>query len=72
MVYAMLYAENGDVVGTYESYAAALDDLAAFVNEHPGLQDEVGLRPYENGRPAGEFEPASDLVSDRIAQGHLV
>ena len=35
MVYAMLYAENADVVGTYESRDAALADLATFANQHP-------------------------------------
>lgn len=72
MIYAMLYAETGDIVGTYESREGAIADLIAFVREHPQLQDEVGLRPYADGRPAGDFQSASELIGeDALAQPHL-
>jgi hypothetical protein len=72
MTFAMVYAENGDIVGTYASREAAMRDLVAFVRMHPQLQDEIGLRPYENGRPAGEFQSASVLVGEEaLAQPHL-
>jgi hypothetical protein len=64
MVYALVYAENADIVATYDSYEAALTELAAFVEHDPYLQDEIGLRPYEDGRPAGDWTPASQLVED--------
>jgi hypothetical protein len=72
MTYAMVYAENGDIVGTYASEDEAVHKLAAFVNEHPDLQDEIGLRPYKQGRPAGDFRPASEVLADTIRQQHLV
>jgi len=72
MTCAMLYAETGDIVGTYDSRKRAMADLVAFVREHPELQDEVGLRPYDDGRPAGDFESASQLVGeDALVQPHL-
>lgn len=71
MVYAMLYAENADIVGTYDSRDAALADLATFANQHPELQDEIGLRPYQDGRPVGEFESAMELLGGQLAQQHL-
>jgi hypothetical protein len=72
MIYAMLYAEDSSIVGTYDSREEALRALAAFVNEHPHLQDEVGLRPYKNGQPAADFQPASELVGDVLRQPHLL
>ena len=73
MIFAMLYAENGDIVGTYDSRDRALRDLTAFVRDHPELQDEVGLRPYEGGQPAGDFQSASQLVGeDSLTQPHLL
>jgi hypothetical protein len=59
----MLYAESADIVGTYDSFEAAADDLAEFVNAHPALADEMGLRPYLDGRPAGDFMPASEVAA---------
>jgi hypothetical protein len=72
MIYAMLYAENADIIGTYESESEALRDLAQFVGEHPDLQDEVGLRPYLDGRPVGDFKSATDLLGSRLAQQQFV
>jgi hypothetical protein len=72
MVYAVVYAENGDVVATYDSQAEAVRDLKEFVAGNPRLQDEMGLRPYENGVPAGDFKSASDVLGDKLAQRHLV
>jgi hypothetical protein len=71
MVYAMLYAENADIIGTYDSRDAALADLASMVNDQPDLRDELGLRPYENGWPAGEFQSAGALLGDVLAQQQL-
>ena len=72
MTFAMLYAEDSSVVATYQSREDALQALVTFVTDHPDLQDEIGLRPYENGRPAGEFQPASALIGDVLAQPHLL
>ena len=72
MTYVMLYAETGDIVGTYDSRERAMADLVAFVRDHPELQDDIGLRPYDEGRPAGAFASASELVGeDALAQPHL-
>jgi hypothetical protein len=72
MTYAMVYAENGDIIGTYGSRDEAVRKLAAFVSEHREIQDEVGLRPYENGRPVGAYEPAVEILRDQVAQRPLV
>jgi hypothetical protein len=72
MTYAMVYAENGDIIGTYGSRDEAVRKLAAFVGEHRDVQDDVGLRPYENGRPAGPYEPAVEVLGDHVAQRPLV
>jgi hypothetical protein len=71
MVYAMLYADTADIVGTYESREAALADLATMVAERPDLRDDLGLRPLADGRPAGEFQSASELLGEQIAQQQL-
>ena len=71
MVYAMLYADTADIVGTYESREAALADLATMVAERPDLRDDLGLRALENGHPAGDFESASDLLGDQLSQQQL-
>jgi hypothetical protein len=68
----MLYAENADIVGTYESLESAAHDLAEFVNAHPELEHEIGLRAYVDGAPVGDFMPARDVIADRIAQQHLI
>jgi hypothetical protein len=58
VLFALLYADNSDIVGTYSSRDEALAELASFVAEHPELHDDVGLRPYHDGRPAGDFRSA--------------
>jgi hypothetical protein len=72
MTYAMVYAENGDIIGTYGSREEAIRELEFFIDRHPGVQDEVGLRPYQSGRPAGAYESAVDLLGDRMTQQHLI
>jgi hypothetical protein len=72
MTYAMVYEENGDVVGTYATREEAALKLEAFVASHPEIQDEIGLRPYEGGRPTGPYEAAVDVLGDRIVRRHLV
>lgn len=71
MVYAMLYADTADIVGTYDSREAALADLATMVAERPDLRDDLGLRALENGGPVGDFESASDLLGDQLPQQQL-
>lgn len=67
MVYALIYAENADIVATYSSREEARRELAAFVSEHPELRSEIGLRAYKNGRPAGKFLPASTVLAEATA-----
>ena len=62
VVFALLYADNSDIVGTYSSRDEALAELASFVAEHPELHDDVDLRPYQDGRPAGNFQSATDFA----------
>jgi hypothetical protein len=71
MTYAMVYAENGDVVGTYASREDAVERLAAFIELHPEIQDDIGLRAYEQGLPTGPYEPAVHVLGDRVIHPHL-
>lgn len=71
MVYAVIYAD-GDIVATYSTEDEARSQLGDFITAHPTLQDEIGLRPYEGGRAAGEWTSAADVLSGQIKQPHLV
>jgi hypothetical protein len=71
MPYAMLYVENADIVGMYDSRDAALADLATMVLDRPDLRDELGLCPYENGYPSGDFQSAGELLADVLPQQQL-
>jgi hypothetical protein len=71
MMYAMVYAENGDVVGMYHSREEAVERLAEFIELHADIQDDIGLRPYDRGLPAGPYEAAVDVLGDRVIQKHL-
>jgi hypothetical protein len=71
MTYAMVYAENGDVVGMYASREDAVERLVAFIELHPEIQDDIGLRPYEAGLPSGPYEPAVSVLGDRVTHQHL-
>lgn len=66
-----VYAENGDVVGIYDTREDAVERLVAFVESHPEIQDDIGLRPYDRGAPAGPYEPALDILGDRVIHQHL-
>lgn len=68
MTYAVIYADNADIHGTYATRADAVRVLREIVGHKPELADEVGLRPYSDGRPAGPFEAASDVLRDTIGQ----
>jgi hypothetical protein len=65
---AMLYLENADIIGTYESWDEARDELVAFVHEHPAIARDVGLRAFEDGLPSGEFVLASQLLQSDTEQ----
>ena len=71
MVYVMMYAENADIVGTYDSRDAALADLADVLRQEPDLVDEIGLRPFEDGHPAGVFQTAGELLASQLPQQRL-
>ena len=59
MTYAMLYAENGDIIGAYTLRDEAVRRLAEFVERHPEVQDDVGLRSYEGGLQPAPTSPRS-------------
>ena len=71
-MFAVIYAENAEIVATYDSEQEASKKLAEFVAAHPSLQDEIGLREYEDGRPVGDWVSAAQLLDGHIAQPHLV
>lgn len=64
MVYALLYPENADIVGTYPSWEEARSELAQLVGEHPEIRAEIGVRAYEDGLPAGRFIPADEALRE--------
>ena len=72
MMHAIVYAEDGNVVGRYPTRDEAERKLAEFCAAHPDIEDEVGLRTYSEGRPAGAFEPADQVLGESLAQRHLV
>ena len=55
MKYAIAWAENGDIVGVYDRWFDAATDLASFDDA------EVGIRPYENGLPVGDWMSATQV-----------
>ena len=67
MVYALIYPENADIVGTYPSREEARTELAQFVGEHPELRAEIGLRAYEDGLPSGDFIPAERALREPVS-----
>jgi len=71
MVFAVIYAEDAQIVGTYESVEEATERLAQVVASKPTLQDEIGIRAYEHGRPAGDWHPASEILAGEITQPQL-
>jgi hypothetical protein len=42
-----------------------MNDVLHFVGTWPRCADEIGLRPFEDGRPSGEWVPASALEEPR-------
>jgi hypothetical protein len=71
MTYVMLCAEHGDVIGTYATREDAICKLATFIEQHPEVQDDVGLRPYEDGRPSGEYQAATEVLGEQVTYQHL-
>jgi hypothetical protein len=71
VIFAVVHTENWDVIRTYKSRSEAVEHLAAIVDEEPRLSEDVGIRPFDNGRPAGDFEPASEVLGERLTQHHL-
>ncbi len=49
----------------------AVRKLATFIEQHPEVQDEVGLRLYDDGRPSGEHESATDVLGEQATHQHL-
>jgi hypothetical protein len=71
MVYAVIHAENADVLATYSAWEDAVEAITGYVSRNPGSEDEIGIRPYAKGRPAGKFESASTVLGDRVPQQHI-
>jgi hypothetical protein len=55
----------------YASREEAIERLAEFIEIHPEIQDDIGLRPDERGLPAGPYEAAVDVLGSRVAHQHL-
>jgi hypothetical protein len=65
MTYAVIYAQNGEFVADFDSQDEAVEALRDYVADHPSVTDQVGLMEFDDdGRPAGEFVPASALASE--------
>ena len=66
MTYAVMYAQNGELIADFESHDVAVEALRQYVAEHPSVIDQVGLMEFDDsGHPAGEFVPASAVASER-------
>lgn len=68
MAFRILYIDNGDVVAETTSYDAALTRLRAFLEEHPHLDDEIGIQEYDtDGKPLGALVVGVDVVGQQLA-----
>ena len=65
MSYAILYAQNGEIIADFDSHDEAVAALREYVAEHASVIDQVGLIEFDDyGHPSGEFVPASALASE--------
>jgi hypothetical protein len=73
MIYAVVHTANWDTIRTYPTLAEAEADLLNRMELNgPAAVEELGLRPYDNGHPAGDFVSAADVLGERLAhQQHL-
>ncbi len=63
-MYALIYTENADVLGTYDSLSAVRDEVGQLERAQPGIEEELGLVDLdESGRPVGDVRPARGLGS---------
>lgn len=66
MTYAIMHAQNGELIADFDSHDEAVEALREYVAEYPSVIDQVGLVEFDDsGHPAGEFVPASALASGR-------
>ena len=54
--YAVVWAENGDIVGVYDCWFDAAMSIASFCGV---VADEVGMRFYQDGLPVGDWMSAN-------------
>jgi predicted Zn-dependent protease len=65
MTYAVIYAENADLIADYASRDEAEHALADICRDDPGARNRIGLMPFDDdGMPAGDFEPAEKLLRE--------
>ena len=65
MTYAVIYAQNGELVADFDSQDEAVEALREYVADNPSAGDQVGLMEFDDyGQPASEFVPASTLASE--------
>ena len=62
MTYAVIYAENGELVADFDSEDAARDALREYVAEYPSVSERVGLMAFDDdGHATSDFVSASAL-----------
>ncbi len=67
MTYRLIYVDNGDVVGAYDSHEDAHGALARFLEQHPHLDDEICIQQIDaSGRPIGDAEVGIDVAGQQM------
>jgi hypothetical protein len=65
MTYAVVYAQNGELVADFDSQGEAVEALRDYIADYPSVSEQVGLMVFDDeGHPAGEFVPASALTAE--------
>ena len=67
MAFRILYVENGDVGAQEDTYQAAYDRLRGMLEEHPELDDEIGIQPVDkDGKPIGEMTIGLEVAGQQL------
>lgn len=68
MAYRILYVDNGDVVAEESTYETAFERLQSFLEEHPELDDEIGIQEINaEGVPVGDVAVGIEVAGQQLA-----
>lgn len=68
MSFRIVYIDNSDVVAHVESRDEAVRRLRGFLEEHPQLDDEIGIQEVDlQGHPVGETAVGLPVAGQQLA-----